>query len=336
MKVGLVGAGLQGWRRASALDHASGDRLLLVADIRRPVAERLAAHFGCEVTNEWQDLVEDRAVEVVIVCTPPHLHAAITTAALEAGKHVLCEKPLGRTLAEAAPVVHAAQRNGVFLKCGFNYRHHPGILQAKLWSDQGHIGEAMYIRCRHGICGRPGYEKEWRAQPEISGGGELMDQGLHVLDLARWFLGDFVEASGMLGTLFWNISPQEDNAFAILRTDERKIASLHVSWTQWKNLFSFELYGRDGYIAVEGLGGGYGVERAVLGRRDFTAPFTEEVVEFRGEDRSWRNEWAEFADAIREGREPLGNGKDGLQALRLTTAIYQAASLGKVVRLSKE
>ena len=109
--------------------------------------------------------------------------------------------------------------------------------------------------------------------PEVSGGGQLMDQGMHVLDLARWFLGDFSEVYGLLQTGFWDIAPVEDNAFVLLRTGRGETAQIHVSWTQWKNLFSFEIFGRDGYIVVEGLGGSYGLEKAVLGKRAFLKPF---------------------------------------------------------------
>jgi len=181
--------------------------------------------------------------------------------------------------------------------------------------------EVAWTSCRYGIGGRPGYEKEWRAKAEISGGGQLVDQGVHVLDLCRWFLGDFEEVAGIVATHFWDIAPLEDNAFALLRTGGGQIASLHVSWTQWKPLFSFEVFGRDGYIQVEGLGGAYGTERATLGRRDFQAPFAEETVENRREDASWREEWLEFLAAIAERREPLGSGEDGVAALRLARRV---------------
>ena len=192
------------------------------------------------------------------------------------------------------------------------------------------------MRCRYGIGGRPGYEKEWRMNPEISGGGQLMDQGMHTLDLARWFLGDFVKASGFLQTAFWDIAPLEDNAFVLLRTEKEQIASIHVSWTQWKNLFTFEIFGRDGYIIVEGLGGGYGVEKAILGKRAFLEPFREETIEFRGEDRSWYEEWKEFMTAIKENRDPLGNGFDGFKAVELAHALYESARQGCIVKLRPE
>jgi predicted dehydrogenase len=213
----------------------------------------------------------------------------------------------------------------VVLKCGFNLRHHPALAQVKQWIDAGEIGELCYLRGRYGIGGRPGYEQDWRADPDVSGGGQLMDQGIHLLDLARWFLGELTSVSGTLGAYFWNVEPLEDNAFMLLSTADGKTAQLHASWTQWKPLFSLELTGRDGYTVAQGLGGAYGAEVATLGKRDLTAPFAERRIEYRGGDGSWRAEWREFAAAIAEGRQPSGSGEDGLAALRIAEAVYAGA-----------
>lgn len=333
LRIGLIGAGLQGRRRATALNQFDDTKLVVVADVNYSAAGLLADEMGCEAANDWEGVVSREDIGMVIVCTPPHLHKPICIEALKKGKHVLCEKPLARNPEEAREIVDAARQNGVKLKCGFNLRHHPGIQQAREWFDQGVIGELCFIRCRYGIGGRPGYDKEWRAELEIAGGGQLMDQGMHALDLSRWFMGEFSEASGFLSTTFWDVAPLEDNAFALLRTEKRRVASIHVSWTQWKNLFSFELFGRDGYITVEGLGGGYGTEHAILGRRAFLKPFREEIVEFRGEDRSWREEWREFVSAVSDNREPSGSGYDGLQAINLAYAVYESAQKGCVVKV---
>jgi predicted dehydrogenase len=272
-------------------------------------------------------------LDAVIVATPPHLHASISIAALKRGLHVLCEKPLARTLDEAQAMVAAARETGRVLKCGFNHRHHPAVQQARRWFEEGRIGEPGFIRARYGIGGRPGYEQEWRADPKIVSGGQLMEQGIHAIDLARWFLGEFSQVAAFAETCFWKIAPLEDNAFALYRTPAGAVASVHSSLTQWKNLFSFEFYGSEGYIAVEALGGGYGTEKAIFGKRDFTAPFAEEVVEFRGEDRSWHDEWKEFVVAIQERREPLGSAKDGLEAMRLVFAAYESAATGRMTTL---
>jgi predicted dehydrogenase len=333
-RVGIIGAGLQGNRRAPVLKQYKGTTLVMVASLREDQARSLADSVGCkEATDRWQDIIERDDINVVLVCTPPDLHAEMSIAAMQAGKHVLCEKPLSRTVKEGQEMLRVAEESGVKLKCGFNHRHHPGIQKAREWVDDGTIGELDFMRCRYGICGRPGYEKEWRADPSVSGGGHLMEQGIHAIDLFRWFLGDFTEAVGFTSTRFWDIAPLEDNGFALLRNNRGQIASLHSSLTQWKNIFSLEIFGRDGYIIVEGLGGAYGNEKVTLGKRDLTAPFQMETTEFLGNDRSWYEEWKEFAAAIAEDREPVGNGRDGLEALKLVQAIYQASVESRVVKL---
>lgn len=333
MRVGIIGAGLQARRRGPLLKQFPNTELVVVSAAHLKEAKQLAGELGCEAAEGWKPVVSRDDLDAVIVATPPHLHAEISIAALRNGLHVLCEKPLARTLDEAKAMMVEAETARRVLKCGFNHRHHPGIQQAHKWFEEGRIGEPTFIRARYGIGGRPGYEHEWRADPEVVSGGQLMEQGIHAIDLARWFLGEFSEVAAFAQTQFWKMAPLEDNAFALYRTRGGAVASVHSSLTQWKNVFSFELYGSEGYIAAEGLGGGYGTEKAVFGKRDFAAPFTEEVVEFRGEDRSWHNEWQEFASAITDQRQPIGNGLDGLESMRLVFAAYESAKTGRVVTL---
>jgi predicted dehydrogenase len=328
VNVGIVGAGRQGWRRARAIESFPDDRLVAVADRDAAAAQRLADAYAAAIHDDWLALVARPDVEAVLVCTPPDSHAEIAIAALERGRHVLVEKPLARSVAEAEPIVTAAQAafaRGVVCAVGFNYRHHPAIQQARRWVYEGAIGDLTYARMRHGIAGRQDYAADWRTSVATSGGGELLDQGIHLLDLARWFFGDFSQVRAMLTTSYWPIAPLEDNAFVLLRTAAGQVVQLHASWTEWRNLFSLELFGRDGYVRVEGLGGSYGTETAALGRRDFDAPFSERVIEYRGEDSSWRGEWAALRGAVVESRLPEAGASDGLAALALVARAYEAA-----------
>ena len=329
MRVAIIGSGLQARRRAPVVRDWPGAELIVVTSAEGESAKVLAGKMQCEADVGWETTVNRPDIDVVLVCTPPDIHAAITIAALGAGKDVLCEKPLTRTVGESEEVVKAARETSRVLKCGFNHRHHPGVWGAKELFDRGDLGEPLFGRCVYGIGGRPGYEKEWRADPKIAVGGQLAEQGIHVIDLFRWFFGEFHEVTGFTTTSYWRIGPLEDNGFALLRTPSGVIASVHSSLTQWKNMFVFEIYGSDGYVRVEGLGGSYGNERLIVGRRDFEAPFAEVVTEFRGEDRSWLEEWKEFVSAIRDRRTPLGDGKDGLEALKLVYAIYDSAQTGR-------
>jgi predicted dehydrogenase len=334
MRVGVIGAGTQGKRRAQTVKYYKETELVVVADARRETAEAVADQLGCEASDSWQAVTERDDLDIICVSTPPASHTTISVPALKNGKHVLCEKPLGRTPEEARLIVEAAREAGRHLKCGLPLHHHPAIKQAKKWIDEGQIGELMYLRTRYGNCSRPEFEKDWRTNPEISGGGQLMDQGMHLLDLSRYYLGEFSEAFGFLQTAYWNIGNVEDNAFALLRTADNKVASIHVSWTEWKNLFSVEIFGKDGYIILEGHGGSYGTETASIGKRAFFEPFREDKTEYRGSDLSWTEEWAEFVNAIKSGEEIGGNGHDGLAVVNIAFALYEAARTGRAVKLS--
>jgi len=336
MRVAIIGSGLQGNRRAQALESFPDADLVVVTAKGRSGAEPLAKRMQCAAGAGWEEVVRRTDIDVVVVCTPPNLHSAITLAAIEEGKHVLCEKPLARTLEEGEAMVRAAEKKGVVLKCGFNHRHHPAIMAAKRHFENGLVGAAVFLRAAYGICGRPGYEQEWRADPRITSGGQLMEQGIHVVDLFRWFLGEIKDVTGIVETLYWPIKPLEDNAFVIFRAANGVPASLHSSLTQWRNLFSFQVYGEDGYLEVEGLGGGYGTEKLAIGKKIFDRPFEYGITEFRAGDTSWRDEWKEFMDAIAENRGPLGSGRDGLEALRLVFAAYESAKRGIAVSIGTE
>src|SRR5205814_8242217 len=194
-----------------------------------------------------------------------------------------------------------AERNGVCVQVGFSHRYHPALQQARRLRDSGTLGALMYIRARYGHGGRPGYDKEWRARPELAGGGELLDQGVHLIDLSRWFLGEFVDVEGHIDTFFWNM-PVEDNGFLCLKTACGQVAWLHASCTEWKNLFCFEVFGRDGKLQIDGLGGSYGVERLSHYRMlPQMGPPETTIWEYPGEDRSWHAEFAQFTSAVKGG-----------------------------------
>ena len=331
--VAIIGAGFIGRKRATALNKSDNCRLIVTVDVNQNAAESLAQQFGGEVETDWKKVVTRSEIDVVIVATVNKFLAPITIAALKNRKHVLCEKPLGRNTEESKRIIEAATNNRVVLKTGFNHRHHPAIAYGKKLLDAGEIGSLYFMRCRYGHGGRPGYEKEWRADQDLCGGGELLDQGVHVVDLFRWFGGDFGEAFGYTPTYFWNMVV-EDNAFAIFRNSNGVIATMHTSWTQWRNLFSFEVFGSDGYLIIEGLGGSYGTQKLKIGKRKpESGPPDEEIMEFPGFDVSWEEEWKEFISAIENNRDPIGNGWDGYQANRMIEAVYESARTERVIKL---
>jgi predicted dehydrogenase len=322
MAVAIVGSGLIGGKRAAALGDES--RLIAVADVDAGRAERLSRLYpGCVASIDWRAACTRSDVDLVIVATTNDALADATLLAAAAGKHVLVEKPGGRCAAELRPVQAAVERTGVVVKVGFNHRFHPAFQRAHAIFASGEIGPLMYIRARYGHGGRLGYEREWRANPEISGGGELLDQGVHLIDLARWFAGDFADVDGDVATYFWNM-PVEDNGFMHLTTRSGQVAWLHASCTEWKNLFSFEIFCRDGKLHIEGLGGSYGVERLSFYRMlPQMGPPETTIYEYPGADTSWRSEYLHLLECIRTGRPLLGTLADAHAALVTVERVYE-------------
>ncbi|MDB5332801.1 MAG: iolG 3 [Phycisphaerales bacterium] len=320
MRISIIGCGLIGNKRAKAL---GGHALVACADPNLARAQALAAsHPSCSASTDWRAAATRDDVDVVIVSTTNDVLAPATLAAVHSGKHVLVEKPAARNAAELEPVVRAARDGGVIVKVGFNHRFHPALLKAREIIDTGVLGPLMFLRARYGHGGRLGMEKEWRGDPAISGGGEMLDQGVHLIDLARWFLGDFAEVSGHVGTFFWDW-PVEDNGFALLKTVAGQVAWLHASCTEWKNCFSFEIYGKTGKLHVEGVGGSYGIERLSFYRMlPQMGPPETTIWEYPGEDRSWHVEFEHFASCIAQKKQPIGSLDDALAALSIVDKLY--------------
>jgi predicted dehydrogenase len=277
---------------------------------------------GCLAGTDWRELLARTDIDAVIVATPQDSHVEIARAAISAGIHVLVEKPAARHVDELLGLPQLAAEHDVRVRVGFNLRYHRAFQQARRLVDSGILGPLLFLRARYGHGGRLGLAGEWRAQPQRSGGGELIDQGVHLIDLARWFLGEFVEVGGFAHTYFWDM-PVDDNAFMMLKTTTKQVAFLHVSCTEWKNTFSWELYGRDGKLQVDGLGGSYGVERLSLYKNlpEMGPPETT-IWEYPMADNSRETEMAEFIEDIRAARPPSVGLPDAIAALAVVAKIY--------------
>ncbi len=328
--VAQIGAGKIGARRAALYP-----KVATVADIDFDRAKAVAQSCGALPMVDWEEAYEDDRVRIVSVATTNNLLAPVARGALERRKHVLVEKPAALRSTDLEPLVRLARERGLVYQTGFNYRFHPAMQRAKSLLQQGVIGRLLHGTARHGHGGRLGLEKEWRSQPEVSGGGELLDQGVHVIDLARWFAADDVAGvQAALRTDFWPIQPLEDYALAWLDMRGGARFSIEVSLTQWKNLFYFELTGEKGSIVIEGLGGSYGPERLTLIRRptQFGVPAIETET-FNDPESCWLAQWREMERTIRCGDEPSGSAADSLACLRVIEACRQSSTERNLVAL---
>jgi len=320
----VIGCGLIGKRRAAALARLPDARLVLACDLDPArAAEAAALAPGCGVATDFQKVIAGADVDAVIVSTLNASLAPIAIAAAKAGKHALVEKPGAIGSSGLRALLAAASARKVQVRIGYNHRFHPGLLKARAVVDSGALGPLLFIRGRYGHGGRKGYDREWRADPKLSGGGELIDQGVHLIDLASWFLGDFVSVDGHSATYFWDMKV-DDNAFLSLRTAGGQTAWLHVSCTEWKNLFSLEIYGRDGKISVDGLGGSYGTERLTHYRMlPQMGPPEMTTWEFPSSDDSWAAETAAFVEDVRLARTPSPGLQEGIRTLEIVESIYK-------------
>jgi predicted dehydrogenase len=325
VKFAIVGCGLIGGKRAAALPAGS---LTAVCDLIPERATALAAKAGarCLPTSSLQQML-DTQPDAVIVSTLNANLGQVALACLQAGKHVLVEKPVAVSLAEIDAMIESSASKNLLVRAGYNHRYHPAFQKARQIFDSGVLGPLMFIRARYGHGGRVNYDREWRADPKLSGGGELIDQGVHLIDLAGWFLGDWTQIDGYVGTFFWDM-PVDDNAFLHLRNGSGQTAWLHASCTEWKNLFSFEIYGKLGKLHVEGLGGSYGVERLYHYQMlpEMGPPETT-VYEFPRGDDSWGLETREFVEDIRLKRQPSVGLKEARAVMDVVDTVYRTAKV---------
>ncbi len=332
MRLGLIGCGGIGQWRAEAAAKSPALRLAAVNDADAGRAATTASKYSARVERDWRDMVRRDDIDAVIVSTPPWLHAEMCIEALAAGKHVLCEKPLARTAEECREMVSAARRCGRLLATGFNYRFFPSVMKARELLDSGLIGELDHIRAYAGYSAAD-HNHDWLRDAGSMGGGALRDNGIHLIDLTRYFLGEVDEVAGFGSNGVWGFSGSEDNGMAVLRSREGKIASLHASWTEWRGYrFQIELYGARGCIRlwcfpilVQAV---WSPERAGKMRsKRFYFPKThlmEHLFTYRWVGvQSFIREMEAFRDAVNGGANPLATGVDGMRAVEIAEGATQ-------------
>ncbi len=326
LRAGIVGYGYMGEIRRRNVDSRDDLQLAGICDPRFSDSARV----GAPLFGTYQDLIA-AGLDVLFVCTPNSVSPDVIVYALEHGCHVFCEKPPGRNVDDVRRII-AAERARPELKLifGFNHRHHPGVTDAKALADSGTLGRILTLRGVYGKSGGDGFERSWRNDPATGGGGILLDQGIHMLDLFRFFCGDFEEVAGMAVTAYWSI-PVEDNAFVLLRNSRGQLAQLHSSATSWKHTFRLEIGLERGYLTVTGLlskTGSYGRETLLIGRRPANGENValgnprEELV-YYDRDPSWDLEVGHFVECIQSGK-PItqGTSLDALRVMEIIDRVY--------------
>lgn len=327
----IIGMGRMGKTRLESMNRHGGYNVKGVCDNQKETLKG----YNCNTYTDWKECIDSENPDIVVVCTVNAVIPDVVCYALEKGCHVFSEKPPGRNLSDTLRMKESfLKTSGQVLKYGFNHRYHNSVIEAKSLIESGFLGQVVVAR---GVYGKAGnlVKDEWRNHVEISGGGILLDQGIHMLDLLRYLVGDFSEIIGFTDNLVWKDSVGEDTAFATMRTADGKVATLNSSAIQWKHKFDLDIILTNGYIALNGLltsTRSYGEERITYYKKDLEMKSgklgnpTEYTLCF-DEDFSWDYEMKEFYEAIDEGK-PIINGTidDAEKVMRLIETVYKEES----------
>lgn len=324
IRCGVIGMGKVGRTRVREILAHPELELVCYYDIQK--VEGIHEGKSCESVEAL--LAEE--IDAVFICTFNNVASPLTAQALYSGKHVFCEKPPARSSEELMQAINAEKETDLILKYGFNHRYHHSIIEAKKLLDSGMFGKMLWMRGAYGKAGGNYFTGNWRNDKELSGGGILLDQGIHMLDLMTFFAGDFHDVQSLIQTRFWEV-PVEDNAFVIMKNKDDVAATLHSSATQWRHKFSLEMSFEGGYINLDGILSStrsYGDETLVVAKRQFednTFAFgkpREEKIYFDTDD-SWKLEVDEFVQCIKKNK-PVENGtsSDALRVMKLIENIY--------------
>ena len=345
MRIGVVGTGNVGLIRVRALKRATGCELTAIADLDEDRARALARSSGIEVFRDYQDMLKSDRVDGVIVSTPPQLHEEMVIASLEAGKHVLCEKPLSNTVDSCRRMIEMSRTTGKTLATGFNHRYFPAVQLVKQALDDGVIGELDHVRAFAGHSGLSEFSAPWMYDKKIVGGGTLMDNGSHLIDLVRYLLGEIDQVFGVATGNVWKLDRSEDNGFALMRSAQGKTASLQATWSEWKGYrFHLEAYGDKGMarayyapmmsmlITMDRPGG------RSHRKRNF---YPWNIIQERLQGWQWttentfRQELGDFVRLCGGKQGTIADGFDGLRAVEIANAIYRSTEEKQDVVLAK-
>ena len=325
LRFAVIGCGRMGLRRMRTIVEHPQAELICVVDVNDQDARAAAAAYCCPYHLDYKEILVRNDIDSVIVAVPNKWHEETVVAALNSAKHVFCEKPLARNPQEAQAMVDAAVQNGVTLKTGSNLRFFPSVLKARELLDDTAIGELLFLRS---WIGHGGWTQNlWFAQHELAGGGAFLDNGCHVLDITRWFLGEVKSCIGMVQTRMWPVQPLEDNGVGIYETADGKLALIHAAWTEWAGYMYMDVYGTEGYIRIDNRGRAC---KTILGDRDGR----EEEFDFSSfPPNSYTVEFANYVRALLQGEQPLPSGYDGLRAVQMAWSVYESARTGRRVEL---
>lgn len=325
IRTAVIGFGKMGQIRAEAFESTGFAKIIKVYD------KTLSNHLSYKSSQSADEIIYDKTIDAVVLCVPNYLNFPLTIKALKEGKHVFCEKPPCLTVSEMHEIITEEKKSQKKLMYGFNHRHHDAIQTMKNLVRSEAYGKVLWMRGRYGKSVDNTYFNSWRSKKDLAGGGILLDQGIHMLDLFLYLGGGFDDVKAFVSNLYWNLEGIEDNVFAIMKNSKTgMVASLHSTMTQWRHLFSLEVFLERGYLVLNGIktsSGTYGKEELTIAKNRSKAPAStwsdEEKITYET-DKSWLYEAEHFTKSIMtDSPVTVGNSNDALNVMELVHKVYQ-------------
>jgi predicted dehydrogenase len=323
MNFAVVGIGSFGIKRASAIKNSKNANLVAISDVNKKNAEKAKNILGVPF-KPYEEIVADKSIDTVSVCTPNKYHAPITIECLKSGKNVFCEKPMCRNLDEAKKIYEVTKNSKGVLQIGSNHRYFESVMFAKKLIDDGKIGEVLSFNGRIGNNGER-LKNSWFWDKEISGGGTLLDNGCHLLDLSRYFMGeDFISGVGETSNVYWKNIEVEDTASGIFKTKSGKTSSIFCSWRLFSGYFFFEINGSNGYINVDGRFDTHGGDKIFWSNNDEKKIHSRDFSKIK--PNSYLIEIENFLKNLKNGQPCNPSPSDGLEVMKMIDFIYKKNS----------
>ena len=319
MHFAVIGLGSFGIKRAQAIKNSKLAKLVCIYDINNENAEKAKKNLQVPISN-YEDILKNKKIEIICVCTPNKFHKKIIIDSLNAGKHVFCEKPLARNVDEAKEIFNITKKSKNILQVGSNHRFFESVMYAKKLIDDGTIGEVLSFNGRIGHNGER-LKNTWFWKKEISGGGTLLDYGCHLLDLSRFFVGNFVSGTGLISNVYWKNIEVEDTASGIFKTEEGKIATIFCSWRLLSGYFFFEINGSEGYLNVDGRFDTHGGDKIFWSTKKDGKFFSRDFSHIK--PNSYQLEIDNFVLNLKNNKECSPTASDAFEVMKMISFVYK-------------
>lgn len=318
MNFAAIGLGSFGKKRARAIKESKFAKLVALYDNNPSILDNASKELHVPI-KDYKEILKDNTIEVLAICTPNKFHKDIIIAALNAGKHVFCEKPLARNFKEAQEIYEISKKTNKVVQVGSNHRYFESVKYAKKLVDQGVIGEVLSFNGRIGHNGER-LKDTWFWKKEISGGGTLLDNGCHLLDLSRYFMGNFNKGTGVVSNSYWKNIEVEDTACGMFINDKGKTSTIFCSWRLLSGYLFFELNGSKGYINVDGRFDTHGGDKIFWSTNEDKKFYNKDFSDIK--PTSYNQEIDKFVQNLKENKECSPSISDALEVMRMIDFVY--------------